>query len=253
MFVLTIVLLVVLIEEEEQKFKVTTGLKRLYLNSNNKADSIDATQERKQEYENYLITRKELLQDLISLCINNEELGLKQLRDIPENQTEEEKQKQFSLFKVFVDLCLVHFVDSVDWKWRAYSTTISEIFTPSDEAMAMLFFENYVRDYKKMSESGQKVVRKYSRPKYTKTLNQDIKFHGWHVSGIKRYNHLRAYVSDMRSKTENVEMEESLRNYYRNFCNRKVGNHTGGANDCEESNNCVDESDEDAYDEWADN
>ena len=249
--IFTIIVTEVLIEEDEQKCKISSGLKRLYLNSkNNKVDSIDSMQVRKEEYERYLVARKGELQKLISLCIENEELGLKMLREIPEVQTEEDKERQFTLFKVFVDLCLVHFVDSVDWRWQAYSYKISDIFTPSDEAMAMLFFENYVNDYKMMSDTREKVTRTSSRPKYTKTSREDARFHGWHVSGIKRYNKLRAFVSDMRGRQENIEMEETLQSYYMNFCNKNtICNNTGNTGS-EETNNYVDESDEDAYDEW---
>ena len=75
------------------------------------------------------------------------------------------------VFATFINLCLVYFCLSMNWRFKAYNTVVSEIFTESDEAFAMLLFKIIVNDYVKMIEIQRKLSRKEAKPKYTKDPN----------------------------------------------------------------------------------
>ena len=53
------------------------------------------------------------------------------------------------LFQSFVNYCLIHFTTSMNWRYKACNTCISEIFTETDEALCILLLENNAGDYKK--------------------------------------------------------------------------------------------------------
>ena len=54
------------------------------------------------------------------------------------------------LFQTFVEFCLIHFATCSSWKWKAYNNVLSNIFTASDEALAMLLLENNINDLKRL-------------------------------------------------------------------------------------------------------
>lgn len=217
-------------------------MKRLFSKFSSKNDRADIVHTRTQMYREYIDSRRNVLLSLMRECRSNEEKGMKVIRE----------EGHFSEFKVFVDLCLVHFIDSMNWRYQAYSSPISEIFTSSDEAMAMLFFENYLDDYFVMHNSKEKVTRKTSTPKYTKTKDEKDRFHGWHIKGIKRYNELLKYVKSVRNSDLGRSMEKELQEYYKKFCNRE-DKYSDGGHDIDEE---IEDSDEDgnvdidAIDDW---
>ena len=60
------------------------------------------------------------------------------------------------LFRTFINYCLVHFSTSMNWKYKAYNTLISDIFTESDEALCILLLENNAEDYTKIHDINKK-------------------------------------------------------------------------------------------------
>ena len=54
------------------------------------------------------------------------------------------------VFGTFINYCLVHLTSSVNWRCKAYNTCISDVFTETDEALAMLLLENNIDDLKKV-------------------------------------------------------------------------------------------------------
>ena len=52
------------------------------------------------------------------------------------------------VFRTFVNICLVHFFSSMNWRYIAYNTVVSDIYTESDEALYILLLENNIDDYK---------------------------------------------------------------------------------------------------------
>ena len=51
------------------------------------------------------------------------------------------------VFRTFVNICLIFFCSSINWRYTVYNTVVSDIFTESDEAFFMLLLENNVDDY----------------------------------------------------------------------------------------------------------
>lgn len=49
-----------------------------------------------------------------------------------------QKSDNLQLFETFISYCLIHFTTSYDWRYNASSVVLSEIFTPSDEALCIL-------------------------------------------------------------------------------------------------------------------
>ena len=115
------------------------------------------------------------------------------------------------VFATFVNLCMVHFCSSMNWRYKAYNSHISEIFSVSDEAFAMLLLENNYEDYKMVYNLSRKVTRKESKPKYTKDSNLNEKFKGWSRKGLKRYDELVRIVTNQRRATISLELEEELK------------------------------------------
>ena len=83
--------------------------------------------------------------------------------------------KNRAVLSTFVNICLVHFCSSMNWRYTVYNTVVSNIFTESDEALCILLLENNEDDYKKMVDFKRKLTRKEARPKYTKAANVNEK------------------------------------------------------------------------------
>ena len=49
-------------------------------------------------------------------------------------------------FKTFMNYYLTHMTTSVQWRYHAYSTNITDIFTVSDEVLCVLTVENHAND-----------------------------------------------------------------------------------------------------------
>ena len=47
------------------------------------------------------------------------------------------------MFTTFVTYCLIHLTTSIQWRYHAYNTNISDMFTVSDEALCVLIIENH--------------------------------------------------------------------------------------------------------------
>ena len=108
----------------------------------------------------------------------------------------------------------------MNWGYKAYNSHISEIFSVSDEAFAMLLLENNYEDYKIVYNLSRKVTRKESKPKYTNDANLNENFKGWSRKGLKRYDELVRIVTFQRRATIILELEEELKNKYAGICGK---------------------------------
>ena len=79
---------------------------------------------------------KEKMKKIIDIAVAGD--ALQNLRQEPGN---------FEIFETLVSFCLIHFTTSFNWRYNAYSVQISDIFTPSDEALCILLLENNAADY----------------------------------------------------------------------------------------------------------
>ena len=105
---------------------------------------------------------KEKMKKIIGVVVAGD--ALQNLSQEPEN---------FEIFETLVSFCLINFTTSFNWRYNAYSVVISEIFTPSDEALCILLLENNMADYVKMHDEQRKINRKESKPKWTKVESSD--------------------------------------------------------------------------------
>ena len=157
--------------------------------------------------------------------------------------------ENMSLFKTFVNLCLIHFTTSISWRYKACDSVISDIFTVTDEALCILFLENNADDYVRVYQEKKKIDRKESRPKYTKVDNVQKKFKGWDRKAIKRFNEIVMCVKRNRDSSESKKIEEELRLRYKQIAGRD-----GDCLDGHNGDNELDESDNEvlyAYDGFA--
>ena len=228
---------------DDSIFKINSALKRLYgKGPSTRIDDISVLRKRHSFYREYLSKRRENVVELIEFCSSEDDTkGLLNLR----------KAGNEEHFITFLDVCLIHYIESSEWRYRCYAQPVSELFTTSDEAMAMVFLENYLNDFKKMASDGQKIDRKDLRPKYTKTTSDNTKFHGWHVSGIKRYNQFQKFLKEERNTEDSKNLEIKIINYYRDFCNKQIRDSANNDSDDDLRVLDDDESFADAIDEWA--
>lgn len=155
------------------------------------------------------------------------------------------------LFEVFVDFCLIHLLSCLNWRWQSYSDAVSNIFTASDEALAMLLLENNAADLLWSFNNKVKVSRKQSKPKYTKiSQSTNIKFQGWSRKGIKRFNELLKTVTANRKLDDCKERENDIRLKYLRVSGRAININTQENCDNEEDSDDDGESDIEAHDEF---
>ena len=133
-----------------------------------------------------------------------------------------QKSDGFELFDTFVSICLIHFTTSYNWRYNASSLAISDIFTPSDEALCILLLENNAADYVIMSREQRKINRKEAKPKWTKVESADKKFKGWDRRGIRRFNSIVHTIQKNRQLTVSQDMEEKLKVKYAKFGNDRI-------------------------------
>ena len=178
---------------------------------------------------------KEKMQQLIDIAVEGE--GLENLRC---------KMEMIDVFRTFVSYCLIHFTTSINWRYKACNTCISEIFTESDEALCILLIENNADDYAKMYHEQRKIGRKEARPKYTKVECMDKKFKGWDRKGIRKFNSLVAAIKKNRELSTSKEMEMQIKSKYVELSGKGVDK------DDEESDENNDELDDiNGYDGFA--
>ena len=137
----------------------------------------------------------------------------------------------------------------MNWRYKAYSTLISDIFTDSDEALCMLLIENNASDYVKVMNNMTKISRKFAQPKYIKMDNTSKKFKGWNRKGIQRFNVLVRAVKLSRESSCSKEMEIELKSRYQKISGRNINNDNYDSNDSESDDSGDD--DMQAYDGFA--
>jgi hypothetical protein len=97
-----------------------------------------------------------------------------------------------------------------------------KLVTKSDEAFALLLFDNYIKKWKKLttmhvSDEGQEKLGR-QRGKYTKKSGH-CKCGGWSRDGTARFNELYNLVAEDRSCPQAEAMETELHA----FCRKEMG------------------------------
>ena len=159
---------------------------------------------------------KEKMKKIIDIAVAGD--ALQNLRQEPGN---------FEIFETLVSFCLINFTTSFNWRYNAYSVGISEIFTPSDEALCILLLENNAADYIKMHDEQRKINRKESKPKWTKVESSDKKFKGWDRRGIRRFNVIVKAITTNRQLTASQNMEQKLKMKYARLSQNEIDGEDG--------------------------
>ena len=134
------------------------------------------------------------------------------------------KEENINVLDTFVSYCLIHFTTSINWRYKACSAVISDIFTESDKALCILLIENNANDYAKIHREQRKINRKESKPKYTKVECVEKKFKGWDRRGIKRFNNIVTAVRKNRDLSESKNMELELKSRYTKVSGKATDN-----------------------------
>ena len=134
------------------------------------------------------------------------------------------KEENIDVLHTFVSYCLIHFTTSINWRYKACSAVVSDIFTESDEAFCILLIENNAGDYAKMHREQRKISRKESKPKYTKVECVEHKFKGWDRRGIRRFNNIVTAVRKNRELSASKNMELELKSRYTEVSGKATDN-----------------------------
>ena len=134
------------------------------------------------------------------------------------------KNENKVLFETFVNMCLVTMKSVSEWRMKIYTTPLTNICTASDEAFAMIVFENHVDDYHLAmnSEDGEKKLeRQKTSPRYTQAGSKkavELKIVGWNKKGLKRFNELVKHLTKIRKETVPMEREVEIMKSYAELC-----------------------------------
>ena len=134
------------------------------------------------------------------------------------------KEENIDVLQTLVSYCLIHFTTSINWRYKACSAVVSDIFTESDEAFCILLIENNAGDYAKMHREQRKISRKESKPKYTKVECVEHKFKGWDRRGIRRFNNIVTAVRKNRELSASKNMELELKSRYTEVSGKATDN-----------------------------
>ena len=128
----------------------------------------------------------------------------------------------------FAEVCLKNVVKKRDWRLNHRKEIFSKFVTVADEALALLVLENNVEvwfevanenclEEKRSDENRGETDETTSVAVYTgKGANCDGTKKGWSKEGIKRYNELYRKVKEIRGKSEYAEVEEEVKERWRN-------------------------------------
>jgi len=113
--------------------------------------------------------------------------------------------ENLNAFHAFVILCLRHTLGVMSWKLKHRRILLSDIFTISDEALALVIFENNALVWKNKAYGQPDVTAKYMQTAKDGSVRKV-----WSDEGMKRFNELFGHVKQFRlvpmSKTNETEL-----------------------------------------------
>jgi len=113
-------------------------------------------------------------------------------------------------FYAFVVLCLRHTVGVMTWKLKHRKFDISDIFSVSDEALALVVLENNAMVWKNKAYGTDTVVK----AKYMKTAKDGSVRKDWSDEGKERFNDIFCQVKDLRLTSLSATNEKALRHLW---------------------------------------
>lgn len=131
------------------------------------------------------------------------------------NGTYDSISSNLKVWKEYVELCMKPTVPKDTWKRLHVDKVVSDIFTPFDEAMGRITFENNIKVW--ISECVDKPDRREVRRVYTghKATGTNNPVKGWSEVGKKRFNEIVREVVLERKKDERKQIELELSRDYR--------------------------------------
>ena len=104
-------------------------------------------------------------------------------------------------------LCIPAVLPVKTWENIHKKKKISDFVTATDEAFAMLLFENNIEIFLKMAETGTKTLKELKtidehkdiQTKYTRDMGREV---GWNDDGMERFEILIKETRDNRVKTD---------------------------------------------------
>ena len=130
--------------------------------------------------------------------------------------TKKDEYKQ--MYYTFLDYCMIHFEPHSNFDKRVVGTKLSEIYSISDEAFAMLLVENMVDDLLLVHDQKKLLEKKQYVSRYTKSdkNNSTVKQKGWNQKGVNRYNTIYRRMQKLRSAAGSMaELEQDVMTYYK--------------------------------------
>lgn len=140
-------------------------------------------------------------------CILAELIRNKKLKTLEEYKQLRENKEAYTHF---CDHFLPCVIGLSTWTKEVFSTEISKMASPSDEAWALLLLENSWDLWHQMAEyeeKGEKLATELrKKTKYTSTAGTSNKYEGWGDEGIPAYNKYVQMVREDREKNKEFDV-----------------------------------------------
>lgn len=130
------------------------------------------------------------------------------LPELPAKKEILELRLNEEVFEVFCDEFLRCVVGKLVWRDRVCYETVSDIATPSDEALTLLILENSWDRWEQIYEMKGDYRKATIATKWTSDPHQASPYSGWTVEGRERFNELRQLVLRDRSEDYCSMVEE---------------------------------------------
>lgn len=145
--------------------------------------------------------------------IDNEEEEYAILPELPQLSEFQELRGNGEVFKIFCDRILPCVVGKNNWKQRCSIEKVSEIASPSDEAIALLLMENSWRRWRDLYKNDCRTHGVETPTLYTSEAKVRGAYAGWSDQGKRRYNGLYRKVLEDRNSQVGKMMEEQYLEY----------------------------------------
>ena len=143
----------------------------------------------------------------------NKKLPLMKIRD----------KNNYDIFRSFVHYFLRYAVPKKTYMSKRTTQTVSEIFTPADEAFCLLCMMNYWDEWELRNSSVDKKINKKnimtywtssSGAQHGEKSQEDYYVCGWSAEGRNRFNKILVYVVNVRKKQQQKSFEQRLMKEY---------------------------------------
>jgi hypothetical protein len=148
--------------------------------------------------------------------------------------------EDINAFHAFVILCLRHTIGVMTWKLKHRKVEISELFSISDEALALVILENNAQLWKDKARGAIPLTDKAKGGRYMKKSKNGSVRKDWSDEGMERFNEVFCQVRELRLTSLSATNERTLKaSWNRLMRNRgrgetvqspddNVGTHRGG-------------------------